>query len=505
MTLFVKTAETRSEKDTDRACRPELSGPSATAALDSIVRSRNASRRGWVRPVARVGVLVATDMAAVLCSVMLGYGAWAHSVLGQPIDVYLDITPLLLLFPLGYATAGLYPGFGIGAVETLRRLSYGTTLGFLAIAASTFTFKLPIDHSRGTFCIAWFAASVLVPMGRFAILSAAKRFPLWPEPILLVGNLPWLSETIRSMQQAKSMGFRPVAVLSDTSDEKSILGVPVFSTADTELCLGDMAIQTVLIADSEQRPAEISLLQQNFRHVIMVRQHGQIPVESVRAFNLGGVLGIEFRNNLLQLRSRLIKRSIDLSVGGLAFAAALPLILIACLYVKLRSRGPAFFVQEREGRGGRPIKVRKIRTMQVDADDRLCNHLQSDARARSEWNRNMKLRKDPRIIPGGRFLRRFSLDELPQLWSVIRGDLSLVGPRPCPLYHVDRFSPAFRQLRCRVTPGLTGLWQTTCRSEGGLTEQELYDSYYIRNWSLWLDIYLLAKTVVVVLSAKGAY
>ncbi len=505
MTLSVKTAEAKSAKYTARPFGPELAGTSGAVALESPIQCRNATRSVWLHRLARVGILVATDMAAVLCSLILGYGAWAHSVLGQPIEVYLDVAPLMLLFPLGYAAAGLYPGFGIGAVETLRRLSYSTTLGFLVIAASSFAFKLPSDHSRVTFFIAWSAAAVIVPMGRFVILSVAKRFPWWCEPILLVGNVPWLSETVHSLQQAKSVGFRPVAVFSDGTHEKSILDVPVLSTADTELFFTNTTIQTVLIADLEQHPVEVSLLQQHFRHVIVVRPHEQTSVENVRAFNLGGVLGIEFRNNLLGLRSRLIKRIIDAGVGGLAFVIALPVILMASLYVKLRSPGPAFYVQEREGRGGRSIKVRKIRTMQIDADDRFKDLLQSDARAENEWNRTMKLREDPRIVPGGRFLRRFSLDELPQLWSVITGDLSLVGPRPFPLYHVERFSPAFRQLRCRVTPGLTGLWQTICRSEGGLTKQELYDGYYIRNWSLWLDIYLLARTVVVVLSARGAY
>jgi lipopolysaccharide/colanic/teichoic acid biosynthesis glycosyltransferase len=148
----------------------------------------------------------------------------------------------------------------------------------------------------------------------------------------------------------------------------------------------------------------------------------------------------------------------------------------------------------------------KIRTMRIDAEQRLQEHLAADARINDEWKRRYKLRDDPRLIPViGRPFRRFSIDELPQLWAVLTGDMSLVGPRPFPDYHVARFTPAFLHLRERVRPGITGLWQITVRSEGTLEEQEAYDSYYIRNWSIWLDVYILTRTLATVLSGRGAY
>jgi lipopolysaccharide/colanic/teichoic acid biosynthesis glycosyltransferase len=144
--------------------------------------------------------------------------------------------------------------------------------------------------------------------------------------------------------------------------------------------------------------------------------------------------------------------------------------------------------------------------MHVDADARLIEILRRNPKLRQQWERSAKLMEDPRLIPVvGRFLRRWSLDELPQLWNVIIGEMSLVGPRPFPDYHLARLSPECKSLRRAVRPGLTGLWQVTVRSNGRIEDQERLDSYYIRNWSVWLDLYILAKTGAAVLMARGAY
>ena len=193
-------------------------------------------------------------------------------------------------------------------------------------------------------------------------------------------------------------------------------------------------------------------------------------------------------------------------MGVPLFIASLPLLGFFSLWIKLVSPGPALFSQKRVGLGGKPINVLKLRTMYVDAENRLAKHLQENAEARAEWKKYFKLKNDPRILPGvGHVLRKTSLDELPQLWNVIKGQMSLVGPRPLPAYHEAQFRRDFCALRRGVMPGLTGMWQVCCRSEGGLEMQQRYDTYYLRNWSMWLDIHLLARTVWAVLSRNGAY
>jgi lipopolysaccharide/colanic/teichoic acid biosynthesis glycosyltransferase len=218
------------------------------------------------------------------------------------------------------------------------------------------------------------------------------------------------------------------------------------------------------------------------------------------------VLGLEYGNNLLRRQARWVKRSLDLGLGALVLILTLPITLAAIVAVKILSPGPALFWQDREGRKGRTIRVPKIRTMVPDAERRMEELLRSDPALRAEWQSAFKLKDDPRVIPiVGRFFRRFSIDELPQLWSVVRGDMSLVGPRPFPDYHLDALSSHARRLRDEVRPGITGLWQVTARGEAGVDAQQAHDTYYIRNWSVWLDLHILMRTIQVVLSGRGAY
>ena len=144
--------------------------------------------------------------------------------------------------------------------------------------------------------------------------------------------------------------------------------------------------------------------------------------------------------------------------------------------------------------------------MHRHAETLLHEYLAKHPEEHGTWRQFFKLKEDPRIISGiGSFLRRYSIDELPQIWNVLIGEMSLVGPRPFPLYHVEQFSEEFRALRCSVTPGITGLWQISSRSDGDLKVQETQDTYYIRNWSLWLDLYILLRTTQAVILGRGAY
>lgn len=462
----------------------------------------------WWRWIARAAVLLVTDLCALIAAVAVGYGLWAGPILGQPFALYADLYPLLILFPLGYVGAGLYPGFGMGAVETLRRLSCCTSFAFLVLAAASFVMKFPSHYSRMTFVLAWGCSLLFVPLWRFIVLAFTSQWRWWREPAVLCGAGEWVQWTIRALEDAFSLGYRPVAIISPDRkwQDRVVEGIPVLHGAEWALRVADQGVGVVFISEGEPLEVSTSQLQQHFRRVVMIRGNWDLPVERVHVRNLGGVLGVEFTNNLLLWRNRALKRALDLVVGVVWLLCALPIIALSAVALKLWSRGPIFFCQQREGLDGRLVAVWKLRTMYVDAEQRLEEYLVANPHLRQEWTTRFKLSHDPRVLPGiGTLLRRWSVDELPQLWNVVKGDMSLVGPRPFPEYHLQQFPQDFRELRQRVRPGLTGMWQVTVRSSGGIEEQRTFDSYYIRNWSIWVDLHILARTVFAVLQGRGAY
>jgi Undecaprenyl-phosphate galactose phosphotransferase WbaP len=224
----------------------------------------------------------------------------------------------------------------------------------------------------------------------------------------------------------------------------------------------------------------------------------------MRTRDCGGLVGLEVRRELLRRRARLTKHAIDLTLALGGGAILLPWVAAVALLVKWSSHGPAFYGHGRIGEGGRKFRAWKFRTMVENADEILDQYLQCDPELQAEWAANHKLKTDPRVTKIGKFLRQTSLDELPQIWNVIRGEMSLVGPRPIVRNEVERYAEEF-DIYQKVRPGITGLWQVSGRSETTYEARVAMDVHYVRNWSVWLDVYLLARTVGVVLRKQGAY
>jgi Undecaprenyl-phosphate galactose phosphotransferase WbaP len=462
----------------------------------------------WWAPFARCGILAALDLLALAMSAGLGYWLWPHQVLGQTLATYSREVPLICLLPVGYAAAGLYPGFGLGAIETLRKATFCTTIGYVSFAASVFLLKLPDSFSRVGYGLAWTTTLVLVPTIRFVALTRLTRLRWWKKPAVLFGSEQWVEKTTPALQASRSLGYGPVAaVLSGGRRPFSdpIANLPVLSELGARLLARRLEC-AVLVEESEAHSSTASWLWQNFPRVLLLREYGDLPLEGAQVRTLGNALGIEFSNNLLIRRNRLCKRALDVLVGLIALTSALPLIALGGLMVWLVDGRPLFFAQERDGVGGRRIKVWKLRTMYKDAELRLKRVLAAEADLRKEWEEHYKLKHDPRVLPRiGNPLRRWSIDELPQLWNVLVGEMSLVGPRPVPSYHLEKLPRDSLEVRSRVLPGLTGMWQVMVRGSGTLDQLASLDTYYVRNWSIWLDIYLLARTSFAVFSGNGAY
>lgn len=464
--------------------------------------------RPWLTSLA----LMITDVAAVLAAAGLGYVVWR---LVNP-----EITPanlfhpvsLTVLFVAAYLAFGLYAAASPGPIEELRRLTLATGVVALVLTAAAFLTKGADQYSRGAFLATALLAAFLAPLGRAALRRLCARRPWWGVPVLILGAGETARVLVRKLAAEPALGLKPVGCLDDdAAPDGGAIALPVLGPlAVAPVLARRYRIRHLIIAMPElERPRLLEILERYagpFARIIVIPNLLGMASLWVSPRDLGGMLGLELRQNLLDPASGFLKRFLDLLLASVFGLLALPVLAIAAVWIRRASPGPVLYWQDREGLGGKMIRVPKLRTMHQDADRMLAAWLEQSPEAREEWRRYCKLRRDPRVIPGvGRWLRRTSLDELPQLWSVLRGEMSLVGPRPFPAYHLERFEPEFRALRARVRPGLTGLWQVAARSDGDLDVQRELDTYYIRNWSLWLELYILGRTAAVILAGKGAY
>lgn len=457
-----------------------------------------------------VAVLVVGD---VLGAAVAGvFGAWLAAQLGV-VPGEGDSMLLLALFglmPCAYAIAGLYPGIGLARWDELRLLTlYGTSVFAVLALPSAIAGNVSSLTITG---FAWAAAAVAVPAMRFVVREMASRTSWWGVPIVVLGAGRAGSALLENLQADHRTGLRPVAALDDDPNLLGALiyGVPVAGTlADADLYRED-GVRHALVAMPSAGPERLkSLIQHHARRfpvLIVVPDFVGLGSTDAAVCSFDGLMGFRLRQNLLVRRNLILKRMMDLMLVVPAAVVALPVVALAALTIQFVSPGNPFFAQRRVGKGGVPFDVWKLRTMYLDADVRLERTLAEDPRARQEWETTYKLRNDTRILPViGHILRVSSMDELPQIWNILRGQMSFVGPRPFPGYHMAAFDEEFRDLREGVAPGLTGLWQITSRSDSDLEVQKHLDSLYIANWSPWLDLYVLAGTPAAVITGHGAH
>jgi Undecaprenyl-phosphate galactose phosphotransferase WbaP len=316
---------------------------------------------------------------------------------------------------------------------------------------------------------------------------------------------------IQEIQREPGQGLKTVAVVvtGQQSSVGHIEGVPVFTRLDAlrdQLPNSASAYAVIPVCGQLHRPVLEALENHGdkFARILLVPHFGEYCSTLVVPRSLGGLMGLELPRRVQLARRSLVKRTTDLVFASVCSVVLLPLLCSIAVCIKARSRGPVFYRQWRIGRGGKRFRAWKFRTMRADADQVLDAYLESDSELRAEWERTHKLRSDPRVTRLGRFLRRMSLDELPQLFNVIAGDMSLVGPRPIVDAEIQLYGDNF-DLYKRVPGGMTGLWQVSGRSDTTYAERVALDTFYIMNWSVWLDVCIIVRTCGVVIRSFGAY
>ena len=457
-------------------------------------------------------VLVIADGLALFSAGCLALFVWSF-VRSDLIPVnYSVILPFLLVFVLAYAIAGLYPAVGISQVEEFRLLVITTTLVFLGLGTLTFYLRNVENFSRASFGLAWIFSIGLLPVVRHLLRKVCISLSLWGEPVVIIGFGENGARLLNVLNRNPEIGFRPTAIIDCFSSMVSPgISIPVLSL-NGNVNPGQISslsrVKTAILIQpevpGELRDKIISGRWHEFSHLILIPD-GQLGSSVwVETHDIGGTLGLEVRQKLFSHYEQTLKRALDVALVILASPLLVGLLTFLAVIIRLDSAGPVFYRQVRLGKGGKSFPIWKFRTMIQNADEILELYLKRHPELADEWNQTHKLKKDPRVTFVGKIMRRLSLDEFPQILNVLKGEMSLVGPRPIVESEISYYSSAY-DLYTRVKPGLTGLWQVSGRNDTSYTQRVELDVYYVNNWSIWLDIVILAKTIGAVIRGRGAY
>ncbi|MBC7700109.1 MAG: undecaprenyl-phosphate galactose phosphotransferase WbaP [Massilia sp.] len=385
-----------------------------------------------------------------------------------------------------------------------------------ALLQFALNFFVQVSYTRVIMLLAWFFVLVTVPAGRLITRELLMRMGWWRRKALVVGDGEGARQACAAMRHERHMGIEVVGVVT-TSGHVSWAaecgpGFDVHSATEgidnIAIKLGCEVIMVALDRDGAPQAERITraLRAKAFEIFVIPPMHG-LPVQGMQALHFfsNDVLFLRLQYRLLSPGARLVKRSIDVVASAMLLAAFSPLMALVAWRIWREDGGPVFYTQPRVGKDGEDFAFIKFRSMVKHADAAL-NAWRTDKPElfqRYEES-NFKLADDPRVLKVGQWIRRRSIDELPQLWNVLRGDMSLVGPRPLLRRELSRYNPAAMTLYEQVLPGITGLWQVSGRSDTTFLQRANLDTWYVRNWSLWVDWVILLKTFRVVLSARGA-
>ena len=480
---------------------------------------QQASTPYWCRKLVCALILVLTDLSTIAVSLSLAIFLRNHLMprvssnfhLGAfPFRYYLAFGWLWLLPLIFLAVEGLYTQRRSLWTE-IGHLTKAIGLSLVAILAAVALTQQVV--SRPTILLTGANLVVLLPVVRFWTKRFLGMAGLWYKRILILGATATANLAMRGLSSDSVLGYQVVGVLDDDPAKigKSV-GVyqsrPIFVLGDLSEAPEQMErteAKDVLIAmpglAEEKLLAIVHELQPYCGNVYVVPQLWGLPMMNLQVdgFLRERVMMLKLTNNLAKPWNTWFKRGADLLLGAVLTLLALPLFLILTALIKIDSEGPALFVQERLGYRGRNFRCLKFRTMHVNSGKKLAEYFKGHPQAAEEWRRYAKLRTyDPRVTRIGHFLRQWSLDELPQLLNVLRGEMSLVGPRPYLPEERERIGVELPTI-LSARPGITGFWQVSGRNQLTLDDRVQVEAWYVRNWTVWLDCIVLVKTFRTVL------
>lgn len=420
----------------------------------------------------------------------------------------------LLFFPLWLAVL-IYEGAytrKFSFWEEVRMLWKVILFSTLALLAIFFLGKIGDIISRTVIVLIGLLSLLIFPLLRTKVKRWLFRSGLLRNNAIIIGVNDTGRLALEALDKEKNLGYRIIGFFDTCKNYsmESFRGIKIYGNIDKlKRFLKDHDIQDIIIALPELEKKHLAKLVNQLQHktanILFFPGYSGIAVmgTELRHFFQDQVFAFEIKNNLAQPLNYYTKRTIDYFLGILLFLLLIFPMLIIALLIKLSSPGPAILKQERIGKNRQTFICYKFRTMYNDADQRLERILAEDPRAKEEWGNHWKLKNDPRVTPLGNFLRQTSLDEIPQIINILKSDMSLVGPRP----YIEReweWLEEYSETIHIVPPGITGLWQVSGRSDSSYQQRLELDSWYVRNWNLWLDVIIIIKTIFVVLKKEGA-
>jgi len=356
----------------------------------------------------------------------------------------------------------------------------------------------------------WGLIFVLIPFFRYSTKKILLKYGYWSMPCVIIGCNENAKEALFAINSEKMMGFDVKAFIAPGGEALSspIENIP-YVREDSYLTSSAIKYKVFIALEYEQRDLRDQwirkLTSRGIRNISIIPSMRGIPLygTDISHFFSHEVMMLRINNNLVRKSSRFIKRAFDIIVSSLLLAVLSPLFIYIAFKVS-SDGGSSTYGHERVGHNGKKFKCLKFRSMIMNSQEVLKELLDNDLEAKAEWEKDFKLKNDPRITPIGHFLRKTSLDELPQLWNVLKGEMSLVGPRPIIDEELLRYEDD-SEYYLMAKPGMSGLWQVSGRNDVDYATRVYLDSWYVKNWSLWYDIAILFKTVGVVLKRDGAY
>lgn len=427
---------------------------------------------------------------------------------------YIIFIPLEALL---YALNELYPGLMITHEDEVKKITNSTFITFLTIILIisfgnmkqlVFTKAITKDSQSFQIILAFIVAFIfsvpILPGFRNLSKHFFGKFKFWGVPIVIFTNGDAANKVIELLQKNRHFGYKPAVIINSTATSSyEYKGIPVFSSADREIfdIIKQFNIKNAILCDYKENLSEIMAF---FRYTISVSQNQSSFTCTQQLKEIGDIIGFSSTHNLRIPFYRILKRCIDIFIILLFCPILIPLFLILMILVKCTSKGPIFYGHKRVGKNGKEFKCWKFRTMVYNSQEILEQILATDPVRAAEWEAERKFKDDPRITKFGKFLRKTSLDELPQIINILVGQMSLIGPRPVTKPELEKYG-IHKNFVLSVLPGLTGMWQVNGRSETSYEERIYFDTFYIQNWSIWLDLWILIKTIYVVIKGKGAY